>query len=208
MCDMPRTGASIQNRTALLQHFPPGLRRIGTRRPDGHALQLHPPLHRRRRWRAAVKNISGSPSGIDLVFKNRPVHPERAPRSPPPSAGSSHGAASWRVPSTAIEIEDVGWGIPCMTSSRSTATPDDDASRNGDGSCRYPAALRRSTAPMRGKQDYEDMGTLYVYDESASNNDRRLLRARPSESAVDSTATRAAELRQRRYHVVGGAGTT
>ena len=130
-------------------------------------------LYRDGTAEGGVNNLSGKSSDIDLVwtdvFENevreneeREITTESDGEFPPQSrlVEGEYFAV----------IEDAGWAIPCMSSSRSTAKPDDDAV-DADGDCRFPAPMT-IMARIRGKDDFKSMGMLHVYDEGASEDNR------------------------------------
>ncbi len=104
-----------------------------------------------------VTNISGSSSGIDLLWID----------------GFTSDTTDFEVRSSlgtfatgrlyegdyALMIEDAGWSIPRLNS---RGEPDDDGFRSA------PSVVRAS---VRGKDDSETMPTLWVYDASASQSD-------------------------------------
>ena len=117
----------------------------------------------------AVNNISGpSAASIDVLFRSS--YSSGVTKISTPSSGQFSMDDLLEGGTYSAEIEDAGWAIPCMTSSSSRATPDDDGPKNSDGSCRYPAPTTIS-ATLRGREDYASMGMLHVYDEDASDDD-------------------------------------
>ena len=113
-----------------------------------------------------VNNLSGSSSGIDLVWTD--VFLDRESEVTTNSSGEFSRKSLVEGDYSAV-IEDVGWAMPCMSSRSSTAKPDDDAV-DADGDCRFPAPTT-ITANVSGKDDFASMGMLHVYDEGASSDD-------------------------------------
>ena len=116
----------------------------------------------------SVNNLSGSASGIDLIFTNDFTEVETKITL---GFSGEYTRTGLEEGSYSAHNEDAGWAVPCMTSSSSSATPDDDGPKNDDGTCRYPASTT-ATATIQGKDDFESMTVLHVYDENESNVDR------------------------------------
>ena len=123
-------------------------------------------LYRDGAAEGGVNNLTGSPSGIDLVWTD--VFYDRESEVTTNSRGE-FSRTRLVEGDYMVVIEDLGWAIPCMSGRSSTAKPDDDAV-DADGDCRYPAPTT-IRANVRGKDDFESMGMLHVYDEGASSDD-------------------------------------
>ena len=123
-------------------------------------------LYRDGEAEGGVNNLSGSSSGIDLVWTD--VFTDREQEVTTNFRGE-FSRTRLVEGDFSVVIEDAGWAIPCMSSRSSTAKPDDDAV-DADGDCRYPAPTT-IRANVRGKDDFESMGMLHVYDEGASSGD-------------------------------------
>lgn len=111
----------------------------------------------------AVNNLSGSARGIDIVFTDEFDDDEDEfitdSRGEFGDDGLTEGEYS-------AFIEDAGWSVPCMSGS----TPDDDGPRDSDGTCSTPAPTT-ITGSLSGSKDFDDMGSLHVYDASLSASD-------------------------------------
>ena len=118
-----------------------------------------------------VNNLSGSASSVDLIFTdlflNSYTNGEQELET---NSSGQYGRTGLTEGGYTARIDDAGWSVPCMTSSSSSAEPDDDGPRNSDGSCRYPAPST-VRADIEGKDDFENMPTLLVYDAGASSGD-------------------------------------
>ncbi len=103
----------------------------------------------------AVNNLSGSASGIDLiwtdVFTDRTQDITTNFRGEFTRTRLTEGDYS-------VKIEDAGWAVPRLNS---RGEPDDD------GTTTAPSTV---SASVRGKDDFETM-TLHVYDAGASSDD-------------------------------------
>ena len=102
-----------------------------------------------------MNNLSGSASGIDLIFTD--VF----------SKGEQEITTNFRGEFTrtrltegdfTVKIQDAGWAVPKMRFGK----PDDD------GTTLAPTTVRAS---LRGKDDFENMPILHVYDAGASSGD-------------------------------------
>ena len=102
----------------------------------------------------AVNNLSGSASGIDLIWTDVFTEGEQ-------EITTNFSGEFTRTRLTegdfSIKVEDAGWASPRMRGS----VPDDD------GTSTAPSTV---TASLRGKDDYEEM-VLHVYDAGASSGD-------------------------------------
>ena len=102
-----------------------------------------------------VNNISGSASNIDLVWTD--VFTERSSEITTNFRGEFTRTRLIEGDFT-VKIEDAGWAVPMMRGS----VPDDD------GTTRAPTNV---TGRLRGKDDFETMSMLHVYDAGASSDD-------------------------------------
>ena len=102
-----------------------------------------------------VNNLSGSASGIDLVWTDVFTDGEQ-------EVTTNFRGEFTRTRLTegdfTVKLEDAGWAVPKMRGS----IPDDD----GTGTA--PSTV---TGSLRGKDDFESMGMLHVYDAGASSGD-------------------------------------
>ncbi len=119
-----------------------------------------------------VNNLSGSANSVDLIFTdlflNSYTNGEQEVEA---NFSGQYGREDLTEGDYTARIADAGWAVPCMTtSSASSAKPDDDGPRNSDGTCRYPAP-ETVRASIRGKDDFENMPMLHVYNERASSGD-------------------------------------
>ena len=111
----------------------------------------------------AVNNMSGSARGIDIVFTDEFDDDETDLTTDSRGEFAQDDLAEGEY---SAYIEDAGWAVPCMRGS----TPDDDGPRNTDGTCSTPAPTT-ITGSVRGSDDFDDMGSLHVYDESLPASD-------------------------------------
>ena len=114
----------------------------------------------------SVNNISGSSGDIDLVFSSPVPYEDDRERTTDRRGNFEIGGLMEAIGYTAV-IEDRGFAAPCMNAAGTMA--DDDATED-DGSCSNPAdtELREN---VLGKDDHENMGTLYVYNSGMSEAD-------------------------------------
>ena len=127
-------------------------------------------LHADGEVEGGVTNLSDTAGagGIDIIFEDDLTGLEEKIETPDDGEFARTGLLEGAT--YTAYIEDAGWGIPCMTSSSSSAKPDDDAPKDSDGSCRHSAdTIIEGYFEGRGEED--DMGTLWVYDEDASSDD-------------------------------------
>ena len=103
----------------------------------------------------AVNNLSGSASGIDLTWTDVFTDNEQ-------EVTTNFRGEFTRTRLTegdfTVKLEDAGWAVPMMRAGK----PDDD------GTTPAPSTVRAS---LRGKDDFETMGMLHVYDAGKSSGD-------------------------------------
>ena len=102
----------------------------------------------------AVNNLSGSSSGIDLIWTDVFTDGKQEITT---NFRGEFTRTSLTEGDFTIELEDAGWASPKMRGSE----PDDD------GTTTAPSTV---SASLRGKDDFEDM-VLHVYDAGASSGD-------------------------------------
>ena len=108
-----------------------------------------------------VSNMSGSNGGIDVR-----VYSDVDDSETEVSTASSGGfeLAGVLEGNYSAQLDDIGYESPCMDGT----TPDDDAPDADDGSGVCARAATTLTGTVDGRNDYESMGTLYVYSTRAS----------------------------------------
>ena len=102
-----------------------------------------------------VNNLSGSASGIDLVWTDVFTEGEQEVTT---NFRGEFTRTSLTEGDFTVKLEDAGWAVPKMRGS----IPDDD------GTSTAPSTV---TGSLRGKDDFETMGMLHVYDAGASSGD-------------------------------------
>ena len=112
-------------------------------------------LYKDGRIEGGVNNLSGSASGIDLVWTD--VFTEGEQEVTTNSRGEFTRTRLTEGDFT-VKLEDAGWAVPRMRGS----IPDDD------GTSTAPSTV---TGRLRGKDDFETMSMLHVYDAGASSGD-------------------------------------
>ena len=117
-----------------------------------------------------VSNASGSNANIDVRISNN-LNDDEAERTS--GADGAFSLMNVMEGTYTAEIEDAGWAAPCMSDTTATGgpagMPDDDGPVDGNGACVTAASTIEGT--LSGRNDYADLGTLYVYSSTASVND-------------------------------------
>ena len=114
----------------------------------------------------AVSNVSGSNANIDVLISNN-LNDNEAERATDDEGDFSLG--SLMEGTYTAMIEDAGYARPCM-SKATGGVPDDDGPVETDGSC-TTVAPESISGTLSGRNDYADLGVLYVYSSTASVND-------------------------------------
>ena len=112
-----------------------------------------------------VNNASGSNANIDVRIISSLDADDFWERAT--SRSGEFSVANLMEGNYTAEIEDAGYGVPCLNAA-GTAADDDNVDANGD--CNNPAATTLSGS-VEGRDDYQSLGTLHVYNMRMGDDD-------------------------------------
>ena len=112
-----------------------------------------------------VNNVSGSNANVDVRIISGLDADDFWERTT--SRSGEFSVENLMEGNYTAEVEDAGWEAPCMNAA-GTAADDDNVDANGD--CNNPAATTLSGS-VEGRDDYQSMGTLHVYNSRVGDDD-------------------------------------
>ena len=112
-----------------------------------------------------VNNVSGSNANIDVRIMSGLDDDDVWERAT--SRSGEFSVENLMEGSYSAEVEDAGYGVPCLNAAGTAA---DDDNVDADGDCNNPAATTLSGS-VEGRDDYQSMGTLYVYSSRMADDD-------------------------------------
>jgi len=112
-----------------------------------------------------VSNVSGSNANIDVRVMSGLDDDDIWERAT--SRSGEFSVADLMEGTYTAEVEDAGYGVPCLNAAGNAA---DDDNVDSSGDCNNPAATTLS-GTVEGRDDYQSMGTLYVYSSRMGDDD-------------------------------------